>query len=63
MKKRIWKADMTSMSHPEYDSTLEQAFVAFDTHAKEEDDNQFPTLRPKLSPEENDVCLRIPLQP
>lgn len=40
VRKLVWKADTTSMSNPEYDSILEQAFVTFDTHAREEEDDQ-----------------------
>lgn len=59
VKKLVWKADTTTMSNTEYDSVLERAFVAFDAHAKEEETDQHPTLREKLSSEQNDVRLRL----
>lgn len=55
MKKLVYQADTTSMSKEGYDDLLAKAFHAFDEHAKEEEEHQHPTLREKLSAEDNDV--------
>ena len=56
VKRAVYDADATSMSHDDYDKVLEKAVNTFLTHAKEEEDEQHPLIRQKLSPEENDVC-------
>ena len=38
-----------------YDDVLAKAFTAFDTHAREEETDQHPTLRQKLSAQDSDV--------
>ncbi|KZT63666.1 hypothetical protein DAEQUDRAFT_770409 [Daedalea quercina L-15889] len=41
-----------------YDDVLTKAFTAFDTHAREEETDQHPTLRQKLSAEDSDRIAR-----
>ncbi|KAI0723945.1 hypothetical protein C8T65DRAFT_714859 [Cerioporus squamosus] len=57
-KKLVYDADATRLTKAEYDSVLERAVTAFLTHAKEEEDEQHPLIRQKLSPEENDKIAR-----
>ena len=56
VKRAVYDADATSMSRDDYGTVLEKAGNTFLTHAKEEEDEQHPLIRQKLSPEENDVC-------
>ncbi|KAI0333538.1 hypothetical protein GY45DRAFT_1344001 [Cubamyces sp. BRFM 1775] len=58
IKKLVYDADATRMTKPDYDAVLERAVTAFLTHAKEEEDEQLPLIRQKLSPEENDKIAR-----
>lgn len=55
IKRLVYDADAARMNSPEYDGVLEKAVTAFLTHAKEEEDEQLPLIRSKLTPEENDV--------
>ncbi|KZT70423.1 hypothetical protein DAEQUDRAFT_810601 [Daedalea quercina L-15889] len=41
-----------------YDDVLAKAFAAFDTHAREEETDQLPTLRQKLSAQDSDRIAR-----
>jgi hypothetical protein len=59
VKKLVYQADSTSVKHDDYDSILGQAVNGFLTHAKEEEDQQHPTIVAHLSPEENDVSIFV----
>lgn len=65
IKRLVYDADATRLGKADYDSVLERAVTAFLTHAKEEEDEQLPLIRQKLTPEENDVrtvvlvCVQI----
>lgn len=60
IKQLIHKADTTSVSSPEYDEVITKAVTTFLIHAKEEEDEQHPTIRQKLSPQDNDVRTSVP---
>ncbi|KAI0636684.1 hypothetical protein C8Q77DRAFT_518191 [Trametes polyzona] len=58
IKRLVYDADATRMTKPEYDNVLRKAVTAFITHAKEEEDEQFPLILQKLTPEQNDKVAR-----
>ncbi|KAH9930884.1 uncharacterized protein B0H18DRAFT_929974 [Fomitopsis serialis] len=58
VKKLVYAADSHGFGKPDYDDVLAKAVTAFDTHAREEETDQLPTLRQKLSPEDNDRIVR-----
>ncbi|KAI8993762.1 hypothetical protein BD414DRAFT_513444 [Trametes punicea] len=58
IKRLVHSADTTSVDKPEYTSVIERAVTAFLTHAKEEEDDQHPIMRDRLSPEDNDKLAR-----
>ncbi|CDO73569.1 hypothetical protein BN946_scf185014.g39 [Trametes cinnabarina] len=58
IKKLVYDADATRVTKAEYDDVLQRAVTAFLTHAKEEEDEQHPLIRQKLSPEDNDKIAR-----
>ncbi|RPD66426.1 hypothetical protein L226DRAFT_609269 [Lentinus tigrinus ALCF2SS1-7] len=58
IKKLVYDADATRLTKAEYDSILERAVTAFLTHAKEEEDEQHPLIRQKVTPEDNDRIAR-----
>ncbi|KAI0779824.1 hypothetical protein C8Q74DRAFT_1198490 [Fomes fomentarius] len=58
IKELIYKADTTSVSDAQYDEVITQAVTTFLTHAKEEEDEQHPIIREKLSPEDSDKLAR-----
>ncbi|KAI0780639.1 hypothetical protein BD413DRAFT_463165 [Trametes elegans] len=58
IKRLVYDADATRVSKAEYDDVLQRAVAAFVTHAQEEEDEQLPLIRQKLSPEENDKLAR-----
>ncbi|RDX56461.1 hypothetical protein OH76DRAFT_1460142 [Lentinus brumalis] len=58
IKRLVYDADATRLGKADYDSVLERAVTAFLTHAKEEEDEQLPLIRQKLTPEENDKIAR-----
>ncbi|KAI0372953.1 hypothetical protein BV20DRAFT_939052 [Pilatotrama ljubarskyi] len=58
IKKLVYDADATRMTKAEYDEVLQKAVTAFLTHAKEEEDEQHPLIRQKLTPEQNDKIAR-----
>lgn len=55
MKKRVYDADATVVTHPDYDAIMAKAVNAFLSHAEEEENDQLPVLRSKVSAEVNDV--------
>jgi hypothetical protein len=57
VKKLVYSADTTSVTADNYDQVLERAFVAFNTHAEEEERDEWPALLAKLTPEQNDVSI------
>ena len=60
VKKLVYAADSHGFGKPDYDDVLARAVTAFDTHAREEETDQLPVLRQKLSPQDNDVCSCFP---
>ncbi|KAI0373411.1 hypothetical protein BV20DRAFT_735039 [Pilatotrama ljubarskyi] len=58
IKRLVEAADKTSVEKPEYTDVIERAVTTFLTHAKEEEDDQHPLIRAKLSPEDNDKLAR-----
>ncbi|KAI0647354.1 hypothetical protein C8Q79DRAFT_1009458 [Trametes meyenii] len=58
IKRLVYDADATRTSKPEFDAVLQKAVTAFLTHAKEEEDEQHPLIRQKLSAEQNDSMAR-----
>jgi len=58
VKKLVYAADSHGFGKPDYDDILAKAVTAFDTHAREEETDQHPTLRQKLSLEDNDRIAR-----
>ncbi|EJF64872.1 hypothetical protein BD309DRAFT_979315 [Dichomitus squalens] len=58
VKRAVYDADATSMSHDDYDAVLEKAVGTFLTHAKEEEDEQHPLIKQRLSAEDNDKLAR-----
>jgi hypothetical protein len=60
VKKLVQEADRTNVSADNYDGVLRRAFEAFDSHAKEEEQDQLPLLRSKITPEQNDVSVSSP---
>ncbi|KAI0702976.1 hypothetical protein C8T65DRAFT_655250 [Cerioporus squamosus] len=58
IKQLVYKADSTSVASPEYDEVITKAVTTFLTHAKEEEDEQHPIMRQKLSPQDNDKLAR-----
>lgn len=55
IKALVHKAGSTSVTSPEYDQVITKAVTTFIAHAKEEEDEQLPLIREKLSPQDNDV--------
>ncbi|EPQ57933.1 hypothetical protein GLOTRDRAFT_56434 [Gloeophyllum trabeum ATCC 11539] len=58
IKKAVYNADSASTKQDDYDEVLGKAVKAFITHAQEEENEQFPTIKAKLTPEENDKLAR-----
>ncbi|TFK50060.1 hypothetical protein OE88DRAFT_309015 [Heliocybe sulcata] len=58
IKKLVYAADAVPMSSSKYDEVLGKAVNAFLTHAQEEENDQFPAIKSKLTPEENDKIAR-----
>jgi len=58
IKKLVYEADSASTKSPDYDEVLRKAVLAFITHATEEETDQLPTIRAKLTPEDNDRLAR-----
>ncbi|KAI0675012.1 hypothetical protein C8Q78DRAFT_1010010 [Trametes maxima] len=58
IKQLLTAAGKTTVDKPEYTSVIERAVTAFLTHAKEEEDEQHPLLRNKLSAQDNDRLAR-----
>ncbi|RPD63892.1 hypothetical protein L227DRAFT_365415 [Lentinus tigrinus ALCF2SS1-6] len=58
IKQLVHKADTTSVGSPQYDEVISQAVTTFLTHAKEEEDEQHPIMRERLSPQDNDKLAR-----
>ncbi|KAI9067110.1 hypothetical protein FKP32DRAFT_1588925 [Trametes sanguinea] len=58
IKRLVYDADTTSVDKPEFSSVIERAVTTFLTHAKEEEDDQHPIMRQKLSPEDSDKLAR-----
>ncbi|KAI0334958.1 hypothetical protein GY45DRAFT_1241404 [Cubamyces sp. BRFM 1775] len=58
IKRLVLDADKTSVDKPEYDSVIERAVTTFLTHAKEEEDEQHPIMRERLSPQDSDKLAR-----
>ncbi|EIN12883.1 hypothetical protein PUNSTDRAFT_60584 [Punctularia strigosozonata HHB-11173 SS5] len=58
VKKLVYSADTTPITSDNYDQVLERAFVAFNTHAEEEERDEWPALLAKLSSEEIDAYAR-----
>ncbi|OSD03999.1 hypothetical protein PYCCODRAFT_1433904 [Trametes coccinea BRFM310] len=58
IKRLVYAADTTSVDKPEFSSVIERAVTTFLTHAKEEEDDQHPIMRQKLSPEDSDKLAR-----
>ncbi|TFK54664.1 hypothetical protein OE88DRAFT_1653090 [Heliocybe sulcata] len=58
IKKLVYEADSASTKSADYDAVLGKAVNAFITHAGEEERDQFPTIKAKLTPEENDRLAR-----
>ena len=56
IKRLVLDAGKTSVDKPEYATVIERAVTTFLTHAKEEEDEQHPIMRARLSPENSDVC-------
>jgi hemerythrin superfamily protein len=55
VKKLVWKAEHSASNSENYDTILTDAVNAFLEHAVEEETTQFPKLRERLGPEQNDV--------
>jgi hypothetical protein len=60
VKKLVNDADTTPAHADNYDDILARAVTAFDTHAKEEEQDQLPLLATKITPEQNDVRAAAP---
>ncbi|KAH9842425.1 uncharacterized protein C8Q71DRAFT_202758 [Rhodofomes roseus] len=58
VKKLVYAADSHGFDKPDYDDVLAKAVTAFDAHAREEETDQHPTLRQKLSAEDNNRIAR-----
>ncbi|KAH9857188.1 hypothetical protein C2E23DRAFT_865769 [Lenzites betulinus] len=58
IKRLVYDADATRATKPEYDDVLRRAVAAFIAHAQEEEDEQLPLIRSKLSAEQNDKVAR-----
>ncbi|KAI0775648.1 hypothetical protein BD413DRAFT_652053 [Trametes elegans] len=58
IKRLVLAADKTSVDKPEFSAVIERAVNTFLTHAKEEEDDQHPVIRQKLSAEESDKLAR-----
>lgn len=55
IKRLVHEVDTASTNSSDFDAIVSRAVTAFITHAKEEEDEQLPLIRQKLSPEDNDV--------
>ncbi len=61
VKDAVYAADRARMARADYDQVLEKAVHTFLSHAKEEEDDQLPLIRARLSPQDNDVrCISDP---
>ncbi|GJE99552.1 Hemerythrin HHE cation binding domain [Phanerochaete sordida] len=58
VKRVLYEADTKSFESADYDQVLAKAFNVFDTHAKEEEEQQLSQLASKLSAQENDKLAR-----
>ncbi|KZT67227.1 hypothetical protein DAEQUDRAFT_399413 [Daedalea quercina L-15889] len=58
VKRLVSAAAAYGFDKPGYDDVLAKAFTAFDTHAREEETDQHPTLRQKLSVQDSDRIAR-----
>ncbi|KAI0633374.1 hypothetical protein C8Q77DRAFT_1114600 [Trametes polyzona] len=58
IKRLVQAADKTSVDKPEFGAVIERAVTTFLTHAKEEEDDQHPLMREKLSPQDSDKLAR-----
>ncbi|KZT74106.1 hypothetical protein DAEQUDRAFT_660867 [Daedalea quercina L-15889] len=58
VKRLVYAADSHGFGEADYDDVLAKAVTAFDTHAHEEENDQLPVLRQKLSTEDNDRIAR-----
>ncbi|KAI0655929.1 hypothetical protein C8Q70DRAFT_922774 [Cubamyces menziesii] len=58
IKRLVLDAGKTSVDKPEYGTVIERAVTTFLTHAKEEEDEQHPIMRARLSPENSDKLAR-----
>ena len=59
VKRLVHSADTKNFGSADYNDILARAFHAFDTHAKEEEEQQFSQLLAKINPQENDVRTLI----
>ncbi|KAI1796903.1 hypothetical protein LXA43DRAFT_878772 [Ganoderma leucocontextum] len=58
VKDAVYAADSTRMGRADYDQVLEKAVHTFLSHVKEEEDDQLPLIRERLSPQDNDKVAR-----
>ena len=62
IKELVHKAGVTNVERgQEFDEVITRAVTSFLSHAKEEEDEQHPIIREKLSKEDNDVRISTPL--
>jgi hypothetical protein len=57
VKRLVYDADSAAVKDPSYDAIMSKAVTAFLTHAEEEEREQFPDLKKRLSAEDSDVRL------
>lgn len=58
VKRAVYEADTKNFESPDYDQTMFKAFNIFDTHAKEEEEQQLNQLVAKIDKQENDKLAR-----
>ncbi|KAI0811209.1 hypothetical protein BC629DRAFT_1038401 [Irpex lacteus] len=58
VKRAVYDADTHPFNSPDYDTVLAKAVTTFIDHAREEEEQQFPVLKSKLTPEESDKLAR-----
>lgn len=55
MKQLVYLADTHPFDSPDYDGVLAKAVTTFIDHTREEEGQQFPLLKAKLTSQESDV--------